>query len=294
MNRRHFIASSAAACALPSSFAQTEDGNHQEPFRISLAQWSNHRLLKSGQITNLTWPKYAREHYQIHALEYVNQFFMDKAEDASYLADLNQRVADLGMKNVLIMVDGEGNIGDPSEQKREKTVDNHKKWVTAAKTLGCHSIRVNAYGDGSPAEAAKQVAAGLHALASFAATHGLDVLVENHGGNSSNGKWLSGVLSDVALPNCGSLPDFGNFHNYDRYQGLQDLMPFAKGVSAKSHEFDQEGNELQTDFTKAMKIVLEANYHGYVGVEYEGQKHSEDEGIRLTKALLEKIRKEVA
>lgn len=290
MNRRHFLATSAAASLLPQVLADQETPTGV-PFNISLAQWSNHRLLKSGKINNLSWPQYTQSTYAIDALEYVNQFFKDKAEDTPYLNELNKRVADLGMINLLIMVDGEGSIGAKNSAERAKTVEKHRKWVTAAKTLGCHSIRVNAFGEGSPQEAAKQVTEGLHSLATFAATHDLNVLVENHGGNSSNGEWLSGVLKDVDLPNCGSLPDFGNFHDYDRYQGIRDLMPFAKGVSAKSREFDDSGQEIETDFAKAMEIVLAANYHGYVGVEYEGRKHSEDEGILLTKALLEKIQK---
>lgn len=289
MTRRHFLATSSAAAFVTPSFGQDDD---KPLFEISLAQWSNHRMLRASKISNLEWPQYTKETYGIHALEYVNQFLKGKAEDEGYLADLNKRVSDLGMTNVLIMVDGEGNIGAPAEKDRNKTVDNHKKWVTAAKTLGCHSIRVNAYGEGSPEDAAKQVTDGLYKLSTFAADHGINVIVENHGGNSSNGKWLSGVLTAVNLPNCGSLPDFGNFHNYDRYQGIRDLMPFAKGVSAKSREFDSAGNEVQTDFSKAMELVLNANYHGFVGVEYEGGKHSEDEGVLLTKALLEKVRNE--
>ena len=290
MTRRQFLASSSAAALTPSAMAQVE--KDKPLYEISLAQWSNHRLLKSGKLDNLDWPKYTQDNYDIHILEYVNQFFKDKAKDAAYLAELNKRVDDLGMTNLLIMIDGEGSIGAKAEQERDKTVEQHKQWVAAAKTLGCHSIRVNAYGEGSPEEAAKQVTDGLHKLSTFASEHEINIIVENHGGNSSNGKWLSGILTAVNLPNCGSLPDFGNFHEYDRYQGIRDLMPFAKGVSAKSREFDDQGNEVQTDFKKAMELVLKANYRGPVGIEYEGKKHSEDEGIKLTKTLLEKIRAE--
>ncbi len=290
MNRRNFLASSCAASLIPTTLGQEQ--NQKPLFQISLAQWSNHRMLQAGKFNNLAWPQYAKKNYDIDALEYVNQFFKDKAEDNAYLAELNQRVSDLGMNNVLIMIDGEGHIGAKSEKDRNTTVDNHKRWVTAAKTLGCHSIRVNAYGNGTPKEAAKQVTEGLHKLATFASEHDINILVENHGGNSSNGKWLAEVLTAVNLPNCGSLPDFGNFHEYDRYLGLRDLMPFAKGVSAKSHEFDEDGNEVRTDFAKAMSLVIAANYHGYVGIEYEGKKHSEDEGVKLTKALLQKVKKE--
>lgn len=286
MNRRNFLAATAASALLPKALAQATE---KPAFQISLAQWSNHRALGGGKMTNLDWPKHTQQTYGIQALEYVNQFFKDKAEDAAYLAELNQRVDDLGMTNVLIMIDGEGNIGAGTEEQRIKTVDNHKRWVTAAKTLGCHSIRVNGHGEGTPPEAGKRVTDGLHRLATFAAEHEINVIVENHGGNSSNGMWLAKVLTDVNLPNCGSLPDFGNFHEYDRYQGIKDLMPFAKGVSAKSREFGEDGEELQTDFHQAMKLVLAARYNSYVGIEYEGQKHTEDEGILLTKALLEKI-----
>jgi sugar phosphate isomerase/epimerase len=294
MQRRHFIYTSFAALTA-SAFAD-HHGKHpaakaEDLFNISLAQWSNHRALKGGKMTNMDWPEYTKKTYDILALEYVNQFFKDKAKDMKYLGELKKRVSDLGMTNVLIMVDGEGHIGAGSDQKRQKTVDNHKKWVEAAKFLGCHSIRVNSHGEGKDdAEKAVNCVKGLTALSTFAEDHQINVIVENHGGLSSNGAWMSKVLKDVGLDNCGSLPDFGNFHGYDRYKGLEELMPFAKGVSAKSHDFDEKGEETKTDFTKALGIVLSHGYHGYVGVEYEGGKLSEDDGIKATKTLLEKSR----
>ncbi|MDP0491452.1 MAG: sugar phosphate isomerase/epimerase family protein [Verrucomicrobiota bacterium JB023] len=290
MNRRTFITLSSAAAVAP-AFAAKEE---KPLFEISLAQWSLHRALHGGKLDNLDWPAYTKENFGIMGLEYVNQFFKTKAKDQKYLKELNRRVDDLGMTNVLIMIDGEGHLGATSKEKRAKTVENHKKWVEAAKTLGCHSIRVNAHGDGSREEAAKKVTEGLHSLSSFAAPLGINVIVENHGGLSSDGQWLAGVLAAVNLPNCGSLPDFGNFHDYDRYQGIRELMPFAKGVSAKSRKFNEEGDEVETDFREAMKIVLDANYRGWVGVEWEGRGMSEDEGIKKTKALLETIREEMA
>ncbi|MGJ8697914.1 MAG: sugar phosphate isomerase/epimerase family protein [Verrucomicrobiaceae bacterium] len=294
MNRRHFIHAASA------SFAASALADHHKeakgiPFKISLAQWSNHRALKGGKLTNMEWPAFTKENFGILGLEYVNQFFKDKAKDKEYLGELKKRVADLGMTNVLIMIDGEGHLGAASDAKRQKTVDNHKKWIEAAAFLGCHSIRVNSHGEGATdEEKAANCVKGLTALTTFGQDHHVKVIVENHGGLSSNGKWMAGVLGAVGLDECGSLPDFGNFHGYDRYQGLAELMPFAKGVSAKSHEFDENGEETKTDFRKAMKIVLEHNYHGWVGVEYEGKKHSEIDGIKLTKALLEKIQKEMA
>ena len=257
-------------------------------FQISLAQWSLHRTLNKGTLSNLDFPKYTKDTFGINAVEYVNGFFKDKAKDKAYLKDLKSRTDAEGIRNVLIMCDGEGDLGDPKKKVRTQSVDNHKKWIEAAKFLGCHSIRVNAAGSGTPEEHAKQTAEALHTLSSFAKGFGINVIVENHGGLSSNGKWLASVLKSVNLSNCGSLPDFGNFADYDRYQGITDLMPFAKGVSAKSYDFDKEGNETSTDFFKAMQIVAASNYKGYVGVEYEGGKLSENDGIIATKKLLDR------
>lgn len=302
MTRRSFLettASAAAAAGVASLVSPALAADAKEPlFKISLAEWSLHRALFGKQLDNLDFAKVAKEEYGIDAIEYVNQFFKNKATDKSYLAELNKRAADLGVTNVLIMIDGEGNIGDPSEKLRAKAVENHHKWVEAAKFLGCHSIRVNAHSRGTPEEQRKLAADGLHRLSEFAASHEINVLVENHGGISSNGAWLASVMKEVNLPNCGTLPDFGNFRvgpkeEYDRYQGVTELMPFAKAVSAKSHDFDAEGNETHTDYRRMMKIVLDAGYHGYVGIEYEGSTASEPEGIKLTKALLEKVREEL-
>lgn len=291
-SRRRFLATSAAVAAgvasgLSSSMARSEE--KQPLFKISLAEWSLHRTIFGGKLNNLDFAKAAKEDYGIEAIEYVNQFFKDKAKDQAYLADLKSRADGLGVKTLLIMVDGEGNLGDPDENKRKQAVENHYKWVEASKFLGGHSIRVNAASSGSYEEQRKLAADGLRRLSEFAATHGLNVIVENHGGLSSNGKWLAEVMKLVDMKNCGTLPDFGNFHDYDRYQGVTETMPFAKAVSAKSHDFDAEGNETHTDYFKMMKIVLDAGYHGYCGIEYEGGKIGEPEGIRATKALLERV-----
>ena len=291
-SRRRFLATSAALAAgvatgLSSSMAFSEE--KQPLFKISLAQWSLHRTIFGGKLNNLDFAKAAKEEYGIEAIEYVNQFFKDKAKDQAYLADLKSRADGLGVKTLLIMVDGEGNLGDPDENKRKQAIENHYKWVEASKFLGGHSIRVNAASSGSYEEQRKLAADGLRRLSEFAATHGLNVIVENHGGLSSNGKWLAEVMKLVDMKNCGTLPDFGNFHDYDRYQGVTETMPFAKSVSAKSHDFDAEGNETHTDYFKMMKIVLDAGYHGYCGIEYEGGKIGEPEGIRATKALLERV-----
>ena len=266
------------------------------PFKLSLAQWSLHRTIRKGDMDNLDFAKVAKEDLKIRAIEYVNQFFKDKAEDNDYLNQMNQRAADHGVKQLLIMVDGEGKLGDPDDAARTTAVENHYKWVAAAKKLGCHSIRVNAGSAGSYEEQQKLATDGLRRLSEHAKEAGLNVIVENHGGLSSNGAWLAGVIKAVDLPNCGTLPDFGNFRvsreeEYDRYKGVTELMPFAKAVSAKSHDFDDEGNEKHTDYAKMMKIVLDAGYNGFVGIEYEGGGLSEMDGIKATRKLLIKVRK---
>jgi L-ribulose-5-phosphate 3-epimerase len=268
-------------------------------YQISLAEWSLHKALFAKQMVHLDFPRAAKRDYGIEAVEYVNQFWMDKAKDQDYLAELKKRAEGEGVRSLLIMCDSEGALGDADEKKRTKAVENHYKWVEAGKYLGCHSIRVNAQSSGSYDEQVQRAADGLHRLSEFAAKHKLNVIVENHGGLSSNGEWLTAVMKKVNLPNCGTLPDFGNWgigggKEYDRYKGTAELMPFAKAVSAKSHDFDDQGNETHTDFRKMMKIVLDAGYRGFVGIEYEGSKLSEPEGIRATKRLLEKVRGELA
>ena len=296
-NRRQFLQASAAAAVASAALPRLSlADHHNEPFKVSLAEWSLHRTLrdKTKNITNLDFPRITKEEFGIDAVEYVNQFFKDKAKDEKYLAELNQRCKDVGVKSLLIMIDGEGRLGDPNADARTKAVENHYRWVDAAKTLGCHSIRVNAGSKGEYEEQQKLASDGLRRVSEYAAPLGLNVIVENHGGLSSNGAWLAGTIKMVGMDNCGTLPDFGNFkvskdEMYDRYKGVDELMPFAKAVSAKSHDFDDEGNETHTDFFKMMDIVLKHGYHGYVGIEYEGRQEGEYEGIKKTKALLDRV-----
>ena len=278
-------------------------------FGISLAQWSLHRSLYSGELDHLDFAKISKENFGIDAIEYVNSFFFEKAEDKSYLREMKTRADDYGVKSLLIMCDNEGSLGDPDNQKRQKAVENHYKWHEAAKYLGCHSIRVNAYlteslhglevGDytktGSYENQVSLAADGLRKLTEFGANIGINTIVENHGGLSSDGAWLASVMKAVDHPMCGTLPDFGNFRIegdrwYDRYKGVKELMPFAKAVSAKSHDFDSNGNETRTDFFRMMDIVIDAGYSGYVGIEYEGSVMDEMSGIKATKDLLQRVK----
>lgn len=270
------------------------------PFHISLAQWSLHRTLRSGRMDNLEFAAAARERFGLDAVEYVNQFFSDRAGDGAYLGEMRARAADAGVRSLLIMCDGEGRLGDPDAAARAAAVENHRRWVEAAAFLGCHSIRVNAQSAGDRDEQARLAADGLRALCEIADASGIDVLVENHGGLSSDGGWLAGVMRLVDHPRVGTLPDFGNFLIssdpevwYDRYEGVRELMPFARAVSAKSHEFGPEGDEVLTDYRRMLRIVLEAGYRGYIGIEYEGSQLDEELGIIATRDLLLRVREEL-
>ena len=293
--RRSFLQQSAfATAALALGGCATTGGGGKPLFKISLAEWSLNKALFGKKMDHLDFPKTAKQDYGIEAIELVNQFFMDKAKDTKYLAEFKKRADDLGVKILLIMCDDEGELGHSDEKERLKAVENHYKWVEAAKFFGCHSIRVNAYAKGTPDEQRDRAADGLHRLAQFGAEHGLNVIVENHGGITSHGDWLVSMIRKVNLPNCGTLPDFGNFEDYDRYKAVAEMMPLAKAVSAKSHDFDAQGNCIETDYRKMLKIVIGAGYHGHLGIEYEGEKISEPEGIRATKRLLEKVRAEMS
>ncbi len=289
-------------------------------FNISLAQWSLHKMiygeinmgweefgralredlssLLNGSLDPLEFPVYARKEFDIGAVELVNQFYMDKAENMEYLGQLKDRCTSNDVKCLMIMCDAEGNLGDLDEAARMQAVENHYKWVNAAKFLGCHSIRVNAAGNGTAEEVAQAAVDGLGRLAEYGATEDIHVIVENHGGYSSDGVWLSDVIKEVNSPYCGTLPDFGNFciengpegcqNEYDRYKGVKELMPFARGVSAKTHDINENGDEIHTDFSRMMGIVKDSGFSGYVGIEYEGSEMTEVEGIKATKALLER------
>jgi L-ribulose-5-phosphate 3-epimerase len=303
-DRRQFLAAGAASlCAIGLSSSRAVASRLLQPLReplfpISLAEWSLHRTLKRDGKDNLTFPKRARD-LGIDAVEYVNSFFKDKARDEAYLKELKQRCDDVGVQSVLIMCDGEGALGDPDQKLRKQAVENHHKWIDAAKALGCHSIRVNAQSRGSWDEQLELAADGLAQLTEYGEANDCNVIVENHGGLSSSGKWLSSVLKKVGRDRCGALPDFGNFRvskdeMYDRYLGTGELMPVAKGVSAKSHAFDDDGNETGTDYRRMLRIVcIEHGWRGHIGIEYEGRDLPEEGGIEATKRLLETVRGEL-
>ena len=284
--------------------AQDSIENSEPFFKLSLAQWSLHRSMgEGGDVHPFDFAQKAQE-YGFSGIEYVNQIYRKQIEELglnAVLDTLKKKSAEHGVENVLIMIDGEGDLASPNEEDRNQAVENHKKWVDAAAFLGCHSIRVNVFGTNEPEEWSKAAEDGLRKLADYAATKNINVLVENHGWLSSDPPKLLSVINAVGRENVGTLPDFGNFcikrgngerwgeclEEYeDIYKGVEMLMTKAKGVSGKSYDFDEDGYETKLDYPRLLQIVKDAGYTGYIDVEYEGDRLSEEEGILATKALL--------
>ena len=296
MTRREFLMTPAGA------YMAMGITQKQPLYKISLAEWSINRSLFDGKMQHLDFARIAKS-AGIDAIEYVNQFFKDKAKDAAYLAEMNSRAKGEGVTQVLIMCDAEGNLGDPDGVKRQTAVENHFKWVEAAKTLGCHTIRVNGYSSGTPEEQMKLVADGMRKLCEFAEPHGINVVIENHGGLSSNAKWLVETIRRVGHKRAGTLPDFGNFRiagpgrnnpdakveSYDSYTGVAEMMPLAKGVSVKPRVWDAHGNQSDIDLKRMMKIVVDAGWRGHCGIEH-GAEGRELESIVELRRQLESVR----
>ncbi|HWW40341.1 TIM barrel protein [Pedobacter sp.] len=325
-SRRDFLKKSSmsiAAAGLASTMPSILKGNtfrKDMPFKLALSQFSLASQFWTKQLDPLDFPKKTITTFGIKGMDYCSMFFAGKAKDTTFLNELKKRALDNGCYNLRIMVDGEGVLGDLNKDVRTKAVENHYKWIDAAATLGCQMIRVNMEGEGAPAEVAKASAESLNTLLEYGSKSNIDVIVENHIGLSCNGAWLAGVMKDVNNPHCGTLADFGNFcinrtkpatndiagymatkclEEYDRYKGIADLMPFAKGVHAKTHLFDANGNDIETDFSRMFKIIKDSGFKGWVSIEYEGglikmytknDKYLDDDaGVIATKKLIEKV-----
>ena len=309
MNRKQFLSLTGLTSfglAFPVTVFPSEKDTKN---KISLAQWSMNKSFFSGKKDVHDFAFYAAN-LGFTGIEYVNQFYFDQLKNgttssknvSSLAKTLNSRAKDNGISNVLIMVDEEGNLADSSDKVIKTAIEQHKKWVELAAEIGCHSIRVNLSGENDPKRWVDKSVQGLTGLCGFAKTMGINIIVENHGGLSSNGSLLAQVMKKTNLDNCGTLPDFGNFciaHSlasdstceewYDMYKGIAELMPYAKSVSAKSYDFDNNGNETKIDYAKMMKIIKQNNYDGYIGVEYEGSRMTEKEGILATKSLIQRM-----
>lgn len=287
ISRRAFVAAGFAAATLGGCALRPPP--RARHWSLSLAQWSLHRRHQSGGMSTLDFPRVAAREFDFRAVEYVNQFFKDKVDDEAYLAELKRRCEAEGVRSVLIMCDGEGALGDPDPDRRTRAVRNHARWARAAAALGCHSIRVNAESAGSRGEQARLAADGVQRLAEECLRAGVGCLLENHGGLSSHADWLLEVVRLADHPSIGTLPDFGNWYEYDRYEGVAEMMPLARAVSVKSTRFDGTGDETTIDYEKMLDIVLNSRYRGWLGIEYEGDQLSEADGIRATRALVERV-----
>jgi sugar phosphate isomerase/epimerase len=297
MKRRTFIKLSAVACgatALPVNLMSAAAASNNEPFKISLAEWSLNKTLRAGTMTNLDFPRVAKREFQIDCIEFVDQFFADKAKDKAYLAELKQRAEDEGVKMGLIMIDTTGDLGAADKSAREANVEKTLPWIDAAAHLGCQTVRINARGPGTGDEVRPRIVESGTRLADYAAKHNINIAIENHGGHSSNPEWLVQTIREINRPNFGALPDFGNFPDeVNRYDAVEALMPFAKAVSAKAMKFMPEGEVAETDFRRVMRIVRDGGYNGYVGVESSvGSQADEGDAIKKTRDLLLKIREE--
>ncbi|WP_343487068.1 sugar phosphate isomerase/epimerase family protein [Allomuricauda sp. d1] len=288
--------------------AMAEEESTAPFFKLSLAQWSINKMIRNDGVDPYTFAEKAKE-WGFTGLEYVSGLYYPELEKEdfsdtamqAFVAKCNTEASKHGMKNLLIMVDGQGPLAAADEGERDKAVTNHFKWVDAAAAMDCHSIRVNLQGSMEKDEWTAASVDGLTKLSTYAKDKNINVIVENHGGPSSNAAWLANVMAEVGMDNCGTLPDFGNFcirredgsyyeskclEEYDKYKGVKELMPYAKAVSAKSYSFDEEGEESRIDYTRMLKIVKDAGYTGHIGVEYEGVDLGEKEGILATKNLL--------
>lgn len=309
-NRRSFLKQSlAAAGILGLSPLHSLTANPPSGIEFSLAEWSLHRTIRAGKLDHLDFPARAKD-FGISAVEYVNGLFggakmdfKEAAKDSVYLNELLKRSKDAGVVNHLLMIDSEGPLALPKDKTRLRAVGNHRKWFEAAQLLGCKTVRVNLHGKGNPDEKKTASIDSLGRLGEMGRTMNLNVVVENHGSESSKGFWVADVMRQVNLPNVGTLPDFGNFcishpwgttqgkckDAYDRYKGVEELLPFAKGaVSAKSYDFDSNGEQSLIDYKRLVDIIKKSGFQGYIGIEYEGFTQPEEQGIPRTKALLER------
>ena len=312
MKRKEFIKLASTGALGISSLGYLSCESQKEIFfKLSLAQWSLNKAIRGGEMSPYLFAEKSKN-LGFTGLEYVNQLYDDvmKSEDKSssiknFILKNNQLASDNGMDNVLIMIDEEGDLAGEDEEQRLKSIDNHKLWIDTAAEMNCTSVRLNLYGS-KDIETWKALSIeSLTKLGEHAKGTGLNVIVENHGRITSNIPELMNAINGVNMDNVGTLPDFGNFCMadegygsvfdgtcetvYDFYKGVKEMMPKAFAVSAKSNDFDENGDEKTIDYTKMLKIVKSFGYTGYIGVEYEGERLSEVEGIKATRDLLIKV-----
>ena len=303
MKRRFFLKTSTLGVSALASAPLWSVIPPSKKLKISLAQWSLHRAFNKKKLDPVNFASIAKNTYNINAVEYVNGFYSDHSGEEKFWMEMRNRASGAGVESLLMMVDDEGDLGTADDETRRTSVENHFKWVNAANILGCHTVRVNAFGETDRSVYRAAIVDGMGQLAEYAAQSNLNIVIENHGLFSSDASLIAGIVKEVNMPNFGTFPDFGNWclsakwgstqgdcdQEYDRYQGVQELLPYAKAVSAKSYNFNDKGEDTKIDYYRMLKIVKESKYDGYIGIEYEGEILGEHEGILATKALMEKV-----
>ena len=329
MKRRKFLNSLCLGKTAISSLNFTNVFNSflkDFPYKLSLAQFSLFRLEMMRKSDPMDFAKISSE-LGFQGLEYLQMSYTggllkEKRKTSlngikKLAKDLNTRADDYNQKNILIMIDIGPDLGTYVEN-----YDDYHIWIDCASEMKCHSIRVNLRGsDDSLSKWSKNSIYNLSKLCEYAKPLGINIIVENHGGFSSNADYLVNVIENVNLNNMGSLPDFGNFcvkqdekkladtyklftegaektlsrpptiydsciERFDMYEGVEKLMKYAKGVSAKTHGFDLEGNDVDIDYKKMLKIVKKSGYSGFIGVEAQAFTMDPIEAIKVSKKLL--------
>lgn len=290
LSRRQFLGTAAlatgSALAAPAALLAAS----KPKYEISLAAWSLHKMFFAGKIDQVGMVKMCREEFDIGGFEMVNTMF--PSPTFAYCNELKKLAKDRNVKLLLIMCDAEGDMAHKDKEQRMQASRNHHKWVDIARVLGCHAIRCNSgSGKKGDQEAIKRAAESFASLVEYGKANGIKIIIENHGGLSSDPGSLIGLMKAVNDPNFGTLPDFGNFPaDVDKYDAIERMMPYAHAVSAKCYDFDDDtGQETKIDFKRMMQVVTAAGYSGYVGIEYEGSRLDEPTGIQRAKTLLEKL-----
>jgi len=334
--RREFIENSikssiglSLAATLPSSLFLYSCKPEKKEFnlKISLQVYSFAPLMMAGKFDLKDFPEMVRNTYQLDGAEYWSIAFTGRENNEAFLKELKQKSDDNGVNNTIILVDDINiltmesgpSLASLSSEERSRAIDFHKIWVDTAAKIDCHSIRINLKSNDGTAEEVQEVCSeSISKLIEYSSQSNISVVLENHGGLTGNGKWLSGLIKNINNEFVGSLPDFGDFNfcqtrgdlnfanvdrecemKYDKYLGVEELIPYAKGISAKSHDFDKNGSETKTDYKRMMEIIKNSDFSGYISIEYEGAMLSmllnrdsylsSHDGILATKSLLEKL-----
>ena len=307
----------------PNLFAKKIDKSKMD---IGLQMYSFAPLIMQGKFDLLGFPDLVKNTYGINGAEYWSIPFMGRENDRDFLNDLKRRSDDNGVDNLIILVDdidiktmqSGPSLASSNKNDRDTAIDYHKKWVDVAKNIGCHSIRINLRSEEeNDQKILENSSESISKLIEFSKQDIISIVIENHGGITGDADWLVSLMKNVDSKHLGTLPDFGTYNfcikrgnlnfqslsencedQYDKYLGVKKLMPYAKGVSAKSHEFDKDGEELSTNYSRMIKIISESNYKGYITIEYEGAMKgmfggegtylSPHEGILATKKLINK------